>query len=51
MTANGMNAMLIATIDMGLVAALMSWCLILFVVKGWAGRREDTYIIKRGGMA
>ena len=43
MIANGMNAMLVATVDMGSIAALMAWCMALFVVRGWAERREETY--------
>jgi len=41
--ANGMNAMLVATVDMGSIAALMAWCMGLFVVRGWAERREERY--------
>jgi uncharacterized protein (DUF2062 family) len=48
--ANGLNAMLIATVDMGLIAALMAWCMGLHIVKEWAERREEKYkILARKG--
>ncbi|KAK5541204.1 hypothetical protein LTR46_004008 [Exophiala xenobiotica] len=52
MIANGLNAMLVATVDMGLIAALMAWGMGLFVVRGWAEEREERYRMRarKGGL-
>ena len=36
----GLDAMLLYTVTMGLVAFLMAWVIIVIAVKGWAVRRE-----------
>ena len=40
MIENDLNAMLVATVTMGITAVLMAWCLALVAVKEWAQRRE-----------
>ncbi|CZR61804.1 related to YTP1 [Phialocephala subalpina] len=47
--ANGLNAMLVATLGMGCVAALMAWGMGLFVLSWWAGRREERWRLRKGG--
>jgi hypothetical protein len=44
---NGSNAILVATIDMGCIAALMAWGMGLYVLNGWAMRREERYLRRR----
>ncbi|KAH0283699.1 hypothetical protein KCU62_g8820, partial [Aureobasidium sp. EXF-3399] len=39
---NGLDAMFIFTIAMGLTALIMSWASICFALKGWAVRKEKT---------
>jgi len=43
MIENDLNAMLVATVTMGMTAALIAWCMALVVVRGWAERREEVY--------
>ena len=38
---NGVNAMVVATVTMGITATLMAWVIFLLVVKGWAEKREE----------
>lgn len=40
MAENDLNAMVVATVIMGLSAVLMAWCLVLVTVKEWAQSRE-----------
>jgi ABC-type Fe3+ transport system permease subunit len=40
MIENELNAMLVATVTMGITAVLMAWCFALVAVKEWAQRRE-----------
>ncbi len=40
---NGVNAMVVATVTMGVTATLMAWVILLFVVKGWAEKREEIW--------
>lgn len=40
---NGVNAMIVATVAMGITATLMAWVMFLLVVKGWAEKREETW--------
>jgi len=35
------NAMLVATVTMGMAAMLMAWIIFVLGVKEWAGLRED----------
>ncbi|TVY55113.1 putative membrane protein [Lachnellula cervina] len=37
---NSVNAMVVATVTMGITAMLMAWVIFLFVVKDWAEKRE-----------
>lgn len=38
---NGINAMFVATVTMGITAALMAGIIFLLMVKGWAEKREE----------
>jgi hypothetical protein len=38
---NGVNAMVVATVTMGITAMLMAWVMFLLAVKGWAEKREE----------
>jgi hypothetical protein len=38
---NGVNAMVVATVTMGITATLMAWVIFLLVVKSWAEKREE----------
>lgn len=38
---NDFNAMVVATVTMGITASLMAWIMFLLVVKGWAAYREE----------
>ncbi|TVY49974.1 putative membrane protein [Lachnellula occidentalis] len=40
---NGVNAMVVATVAMGITATLMAWVILLLVVKGWAEKREEMW--------
>ncbi|KFY92301.1 hypothetical protein V498_05053 [Pseudogymnoascus sp. VKM F-4517 (FW-2822)] len=40
---NGVNAMIVATVTMGITAMLMAWVIFLLVVKGWAEKREGMW--------
>lgn len=40
---NGVNAMIVATVTMGITAMLMAWVIFLLVVKGWAEKREGKW--------
>jgi hypothetical protein len=40
---NGVNAMIVATVTMGITAMLMAWVIFLLVVKGWAEAREEMW--------
>jgi len=40
---NGVNAMVFATVTMGITAMLMAWVIFLLVVKGWAEKREEMW--------
>ncbi|KIW73487.1 hypothetical protein PV04_01601 [Phialophora macrospora] len=40
MIENELNAMLVATVTMGITAVLMAWCFAIVAVKEWAQRRE-----------
>ncbi|OBT61438.1 hypothetical protein VE03_08951 [Pseudogymnoascus sp. 23342-1-I1] len=40
MVDNGVNAMIVATVTMGITAMLMAWVIFLLVVRGWADKRE-----------
>lgn len=48
MIKSGLNAMLVATVDMGCVAAVMAWGMGLFILRGWAGKREERYLKRMG---
>jgi len=37
---NGLDAMFIFTVSMGLIAALMAWTITVIAIKGWAVSRE-----------
>jgi hypothetical protein len=37
---NGVNAMVVATVTMGITAMLMAWVIFIIVVKCWAEKRE-----------
>lgn len=40
---NGVNAMVVATVTMGITATLMAWVIFLLVVKDWAEMREEMW--------
>lgn len=40
MIANNLNAMVVATVTMGVTAVLMAWCFVLVSVKEWAQSRQ-----------
>jgi ABC-type Fe3+ transport system permease subunit len=48
MIENDLNAMLVATVTMGITAVMMAWCFVLVAVKEWAQRREE---VTQGGKA
>jgi len=50
MIENDLNAMLVATVVMGITAVLMAWCLALVAVKGWAQRREGGSRVSTKGL-
>jgi hypothetical protein len=43
MTDNGGDAMVVATVTMGITATLTAWFIFLLVVKGWAEKREEMW--------
>jgi hypothetical protein len=40
MDANGLDAMFIFTVSMGVITFLMAWIIVVVSIKGWAVRRE-----------
>ncbi len=40
---NGVNAMIVTTVTMGITATLMAWVIFLLVVKDWAEKREEMW--------
>jgi hypothetical protein len=40
---NGLDAMTIFTLTMGLSAAILAWAVVVFALKGWAVRKECAY--------
>ncbi|EXJ78443.1 hypothetical protein A1O1_08843 [Capronia coronata CBS 617.96] len=50
MIENHLNAMLVATVTMGITAVLMAWCLALVAVNDWAQRREGGTKVPRKGL-
>ena len=40
---NGLDAMTIFTLTMGLSAAILAWAVVVFALKGWAVRKEYAY--------
>jgi hypothetical protein len=41
MEANGLDAMFIFTVSMGVITFLMAWIIVVVAIKGWAVRREN----------
>jgi hypothetical protein len=41
MEMNGLDAMFVFTVSMGLVTFLMAWIILVIAIKGWAVRREN----------
>jgi hypothetical protein len=44
---NNINAMLVATVTMGVTAILMAWVIFVLGVKGWAVARGDRLKVSR----
>lgn len=40
---NGVNAMVVATVTMGITVTLMAWVIFLLLVKSWAEKREEIW--------
>jgi hypothetical protein len=40
------NAMLVATVTMGITAILMAWAIFVVATRGWAEMREERYWMK-----
>jgi hypothetical protein len=38
---NGLEAMFIFTVSMGVITFLMAWIIVVVAIKGWALRREN----------
>jgi hypothetical protein len=38
---NGLDAMFIFTVSMGVITFLMAWIIVVVAIKGWAVRREN----------
>jgi hypothetical protein len=43
MIENHINAMLVATVTMGVTAMLMAWAIFVVATLGWAEMREERY--------
>lgn len=41
MDTNGLDAMFIFTVSMGIITFLMAWVIVVVAIKGWAVRREN----------
>jgi hypothetical protein len=41
MDANGLDAMFVFTVSMGVITFLMAWIIVVVAIKGWAVRREN----------
>jgi hypothetical protein len=38
--ANGLDAMFVFTVSMGLITAMMAWIITIIAIKGWATQKE-----------
>jgi hypothetical protein len=43
MEANGLDAMFIFTVSMGVITFLMAWIIVVVAIKGWAVRKENRF--------
>jgi len=41
MEGNGLDAMFIFTVSMGVITFLMAWIIVVVAIKGWAVRKEN----------
>ncbi len=51
MEANGLDAMFIFTVSMGVITFLMAWIIFVVAIKGLAVRKENRSLFKFNGVA
>jgi len=51
LTENKINALFVATMAMGLTAALMAWIIFVLAMKGWAEMREERHNMETAASA